>query len=98
MDRRVVMLRLKNQLEQQVALAELADSTVIFNTLKGCFQEAGRLAESVHPSVDDLKALALRLRATALQPGPLSGQATLRIAASYHWLARQLEREGLVSP
>ena len=46
----------------------------------------------------DLEALALRLRATALQPGPLSGQATLRIAASYHWLARQLKSESLVSP
>ncbi|HVK99096.1 MAG TPA: hypothetical protein VM553_04755 [Dongiaceae bacterium] len=98
MDRRIVMLRLKNQLEQQVALAELADSTVILNTLKSCFQEAGRLAEATRPNADDMKALALRLRATALQPGPLSGQATLRIAASYHWLARQMERESLVSP
>lgn len=93
MDRRIVMLRLKNQLEQQVALAELADSTNILHHLKSCFQEAGRLAESASLCADDLKALALRLRAIALQPGPLSGQATLRIATSYHWLARQLERE-----
>lgn len=98
MDRRIMMLRLRNQLEQQVALAELADSSVALQSLKSCYQEASRLVESPRPSVTDLEALALRLRAAALQPGPLSGQATLRIAASYHWLARQLKSESLVSP
>ncbi|HEX4937353.1 MAG TPA: hypothetical protein VFX11_01675 [Candidatus Kapabacteria bacterium] len=98
MDRRIMMLRLRNQLEQQVALAELADSVIVLQSLKSCYLEATRLVEMAHPSVPDVEALALRLRAAALQPGPLSGQATLRIAASYHWLARQLESESLVSP
>lgn len=89
MDRRTVLSRLRDQLQQQVALAEYTESITNLAQLKRCWLDAVRLVDTPLPSRDDIQDLAIRLRATALQPSPLSGQVTLRIAASYSWLARQ---------